>query len=123
MFAYGSEPVKMFQPARADVLVPEAARTSGAASSGDPVHFQVTVRADPSALGRLIGYFSQLGHVPQRVRADRAGDLIAVSIVMDAIGDHPAGIIAEKMRSSPLVEHVVLHRGMHLLAPLSERRS
>jgi hypothetical protein len=88
--------------------------------SVDPLHFQVTAKVDPASLVRLMDYFSQLGHVPQRVRADRLGDLIAVSVVIHDLTDAQAGIIAEKMRGLMLVEHVVLHRGMRLLCPHSE---
>jgi hypothetical protein len=86
----------------------------------EPLHFQITVHADPSSLGKLLGHFAQQKLVPQRVRAELSGDMIAVSVVVHGPDDRQAGILAEKIRSTPLVSAVVLHRGMRLLMPLGE---
>lgn len=84
-----------------------------------PVRFRVQARPDPQALGRLINFVAQLGLVPRRVCADHVDGLMHVMIEQDGLADHHAAMIAEKMRSSVLVEAVQLSRGRRQLAPLS----
>jgi hypothetical protein len=71
-------------------------------------NFHVQACVDPQALGRVINYFAQLGMVPSRVEARATGDLMEIRIVQDELDDRLANIIAEKMRSSVLVEAVQL---------------
>jgi hypothetical protein len=82
--------------------------------------FAVIGRADPQTLIRLLNYFAQQHLLPSRVSAVEADGLVTIMIDQPGLGEQQAGIIAEKMRSSVLVENVRVHRGRHLLKPLSE---
>lgn len=87
-----------------------------------PVRFIVRPRAEPQTLGRLIDYVAQLGMIPRRVVAANSDKGFAVLIEQEGLDDQRAGIIAEKMRASIMVESVRLQRGRRLLRPLCERR-
>jgi hypothetical protein len=87
-----------------------------------PVRFVVRARAEPQTLARLINHVAQLGLVPKRVRADEADRVMTVLIEQDGLDDHRAGVIAEKMRASVLVETVRLTRGRRCLEPSCEWR-
>lgn len=84
-------------------------------------HFDIVARADPQTLIRLLNYFAQLGLLPNRVNAVEVGGSVMVRIAQPELGEHQARIIAEKMRSSVLVESVRARRGRHLLIPPCER--
>jgi hypothetical protein len=80
--------------------------------------FKLRARADPQTLIRLINYFAQLGFLPTRVRAQEADGLMTVHIEQRGLSDAQERIIAEKMRSSVLVEAVHVRRARVL--PASE---
>lgn len=70
--------------------------------------FFIDTAPDPQALPRLIGYFAQRNLVPERVGAEVRSGTLLVSIVQGGLEPPHAAIIAEKMRSSVLVEDVIL---------------
>ena len=74
----------------------------------DSVTASYTVRAlaDPQVVSRVLGFFAQNDLVPDRVRARRHEDRLTVAIEQPAVSEHQASIIAEKIRSLVLVEHV-----------------
>lgn len=78
-------------------------------------HFKVVARDDPQSLIRMLNFFSQVGLTPKRVSAVEANSLIAIRIEQPGLGEHQAHIIAEKMRSSFLVEDVCVHHGRRIL--------
>lgn len=82
--------------------------------------FDLVIRKDPQALIRALNYFAQIGLSPRRVRSVEAEATLSVRIEQPDLPDHQARIIAEKMRSSFLVDAVHVHRGRRLLTPLSE---
>jgi hypothetical protein len=82
------------------------------------IRFDVRAQAEPQTLMRLVGYVAQLGLVPKRVSAREVAGLMVVVIEQAGLGDHQAGIIAEKMRASVLVQTVQLSRGRRPLFPL-----
>lgn len=86
-----------------------------------PARFIVKGDAGPQTLARLVNYIAQLGMTPRRVRADEADGVMTVLIEVAGLGDHQAGIIADKMRTSVLVSAVRLTRGRRILLPLSEQ--
>ncbi|GAA0304256.1 hypothetical protein GCM10009087_12660 [Sphingomonas oligophenolica] len=81
-----------------------------------PARFSVRARADAQTLSRLVNYFAQMDLTPSRVRAEEAHGMLRVSIEQGDIPDDRAELIAEKMRSSVLVESVELRRGRRLLS-------
>lgn len=83
-----------------------------------PFRFDVVARADPQALMRLINCFAQLGLLPRRMRSVEADGLVTIYVEQPGLGEQQARIIAEKMRSSVLVETVRVRRGRrHLKSP------
>jgi hypothetical protein len=70
--------------------------------------FEVSAFADSGTVPRLIEYFAQRGLTPQRVEAWRAGELIHALFEQDGLAPHDAQVIAEKMRSSVLVQDVAV---------------
>jgi hypothetical protein len=81
--------------------------------------FDIVARAEPQTLMRLLNYFAQLSLLPSRVNAVEAEESMTIRIEQPGLGEHQARVIAEKMRSSVLVEAVRVHRGRHLLVPLN----
>lgn len=77
--------------------------------------FDIVARADPQTLIRLLSYFAQLGILPGGVRAREAAGLMTVQIEQADLAEQQARIIAEKMRSSVLVETVRVRCGRDLL--------
>ena len=74
-------------------------------------YFRIVTRDDPQSLIRMLNFFSQLGLTPRRVSAVESNSLVAIHIEQSGLGEHQAHIIAEKMRSSLLVEDVrIRHR-------------
>ena len=82
--------------------------------------FDIIARADPQTLPRLLNPFAQIGAMPSRVSAVEASELLTVRIDQPELGEQEARIIAEKMRSSVLVETVRVRRGRHALLPVGE---
>lgn len=82
--------------------------------------FDIIARRDPQTLARLINYFAQRAMIPHAVRAEEADGMMLVTIEQDGLHAHEAGIIADKMRMSWLVDDVKLHRGHARQLPLSE---
>ena len=89
------------------------ADSSSDAENSRPVsitRFDIVAQSDPQTLMRLLGYFAQLGLVPRRVDAVIHGS-VKVRIEQLELGEQQARVIAEKMRSSVLVETVRVRRG------------
>jgi acetolactate synthase regulatory subunit len=82
--------------------------------------FDIVARADPQTLIRLLNAFAQRGLRPNRVMATESNGLVTVRIEIPDLSEQQGQIIAEKMRSSFLVETVRVVRGRRLLKPLSE---
>lgn len=82
--------------------------------------FEVVARPDPQTLARLVNFFAQRGLVPRSVRATENGGLLRVMIEQHGLALHEAGIVADKMRTSWLVEEVRLRWGRRYQLPLSE---
>ena len=82
--------------------------------------FDIVAHADPQTLIRMLNYFAQLGLSPSRVNALDVGGSVTICIEQPGLDEQQARIIAERMRSSVLVETVRAHRGRHPLLPLSE---
>ncbi len=74
----------------------------------DKARFVVHAVPDMQTLPRVINYFAQLGMVPTRVEARREGERMAISIEQSGLDTRRAAVIAEKMRSSVLIETVEL---------------
>ena len=72
--------------------------------------FQIDAHADPSVLPRVINYFTQIGVVPHEVRVDLVEDGLAIFLAQAGLEARQARIIAEKMRSVPLIRSVELHQ-------------
>ncbi len=85
-----------------------------------PSRFDIVGHKDPQTLIRLLNYFAALGLAPSQVTAVAADGMMAIAIEQPDLGEKQARIIAEKMRSSVLVESVRLRLGQHLLTPLIE---
>ncbi len=85
--------------------------------------FEVVAHADPQTLVRVLNYFAQLGLQPGRVHAVEADGSVTIRIAQPGLAEQQAHIIAEKMRTSVLVDTVRVHRGRRLLQPLSEIRA
>jgi hypothetical protein len=85
-----------------------------------PLRYEVRASLDPSSLQRVANYFVQLGKIPTRVSAEQVEDGIWIVIEQSDLDDHRGGVVADKMRSSVLIESVRLTRGDRVLSPLSE---
>jgi hypothetical protein len=83
------------------------------------MRFDIVAKADPQILTRLLSYFAQLGMLPGFVNSVLADQTVAVRIEQSGLSEHQARVVAERMRSSVLVETVLLHRGQSLLPPLA----
>lgn len=81
-----------------------------------PVRFVVQAHAEPQILVRLINFFVQRGLMPQRVKSSASNGAMTVVIEQDGLSDHQAGVIAEKMRATVLVESVRLARDRRLIS-------
>lgn len=75
------------------------------------MRFDVVTRSDPQALIRLLNHFAQCSLLPSRVTATEADGRLKVRIDQPGVEEKQASIIAERMRSSVLVETVSLQRG------------
>jgi hypothetical protein len=81
------------------------------------MRFEIRAIADPEALPRLVGYVSQLGLVPDCFNAIKVDDFMTVVIEQYGMGDDQAAIIANKMRSSFLIESVRLTKNEQPISP------
>lgn len=70
--------------------------------------FEIVAATDPQTLPRLVNYLAQLGLVPSRVTAVSEAGAMRVTIEQDALPERQARIVAERMQTSVLVEHVAL---------------
>jgi len=83
--------------------------------------FEIVARRDPQTLARLINFFAQRGLVPKAVRSREEDGVMQVTIEQDDLPLHEAGIVADKMRASWLVDDVRLRWGRRYEEPLSEQ--
>ena len=70
--------------------------------------FDVRTSLDPSAAGRVLGFFAQLGMTPSRVQMRRLPDELRIGVTQDGLSEHAAKVIAEKLRAQVLVRAVYL---------------
>ena len=63
--------------------------------SSDPCHrsFRLTAVADPGLLPRVLEPFAKRGLVPERLRAERRGEMLVVEITAD-LPDGTASLVA-----------------------------
>lgn len=92
-------------------MAQDMSTTKGAAER--KASFAVRGAADPQLLPRLLNFFAQRWLVPNQVRAIRSGDRMAVRIDVLGLGDGDAEIVAERLRSTVLVEDVSLRWQRH----------
>ncbi|MES2494764.1 MAG: hypothetical protein V4618_01500 [Pseudomonadota bacterium] len=82
--------------------------------------FDIIARRDPQTLSRLINYFAQRAMIPRAVQADECDGMMMVMIEQEGLLAHEAGVIADKMRMSWLVDDVKLRCGQVQQLPLNE---
>lgn len=81
--------------------------------------FEIVAREDPQTVIRLLNFFAQRGLVPGAMSARGSDGLLRVTIEQHGLALHEAGIVADKMRASWLVEEVRLRWGRRYQTPLS----
>ena len=89
------------------------------AEAESPARYAVRAVATAQTLSRLVNYFAQQDLVPSAMTLDADGEWFDITIELAGLDDHRARIIAEKMSSTPLVEHVALTRDGTSLLSLS----
>jgi hypothetical protein len=72
---------------------------------------EVRAHFDPQTLPRLLNYVAQLGHAPRNFNAFVEDKVICASMELDGLSEQQINIVAEKMRSSVLVESVRVTAG------------
>ncbi|MFC3422307.1 hypothetical protein [Rhizorhabdus histidinilytica] len=92
----------------------------GDPDGGTVSRFDIVARPDPQTLARLINHFAQRALIPSIVEAREANGMMQVAIEQPGLSVHEAGIVADKMRNSWLVEEVSLRCGNVRQIPLSE---
>ena len=70
--------------------------------------FSIRTAADAQATSRVVEHFAMRSLLPEMVRAIRDGDTLQIEIELHDLDEVSAAIIAEKMRSSVLVDEVSL---------------
>lgn len=71
-------------------------------------HFVIRAATSPHTLLRLVNHFAQRDLIPSAVTSQTEADWMMVIIIQSGLSAHVAAIIAEKIRSSVMVDSVEL---------------